>query len=174
MKIKCAATLAALVLCGCGTTINVATSPDTYRLEPANLAGLRASEPIAVLNGWPVASTVKFADGHDLVVADERQLSETAVVMLTRGLAARGIATGGTGKSVTLTVRGESFRTQNQVRPVVRLSVHARLGDGTAFSVPAQNRSPVSTTNAFEGAILFALVALVNDERFVKYVNAVR
>lgn len=155
-------------------TLPLSTSPDTFHVAPAALAHLPRTKAVMVENGYTAEAPYPFKVEMHTWVVDQRQITETAAIMLRRALEKQGLAAGPGGKTVTLRVQQPSayvrmlpFVTQT----FATLTLDAEFGDGTRTSLRADNQSPMSGPRAFEGAVLFALNKLVNDERFIAYMN---
>jgi len=168
------AVLIAGALAGCA--IDVPTDPQAFNIEPASLSQLRASQQTVVLkNGYPGETKQQFKVGPHTWIVDAKQLTDTAIAMLGRGLEKRGLTPAPQGaKTITLRVVAQSASVQTfpgfaQTR--VRVSLDALTGDGTRVLVDADNMSPYSGQRAFDGAVLFALNKLLADEKFVTYLN---
>lgn len=169
-----AAVLLAAMAAGCA--VDVATSPDTFRVEPANAGHLRGPQSIALKNAYPAEAKKTFSVGMGQSwTADQKQVTDTALTMLARALVHPGIkAADPAPKSVTLAVRVDhaflhsgAFVSQANVR----LSVDAAFGDGSSTTVFADNNSPMGAPRAFDGALMRALNKLLIDEKFVAYLN---
>ena len=108
---------------------------------------------------------------------DDRQLTDTAIVMLRRALEKQGIAESlEAGKTITLRVNSRhAFVHVNPFSPLsnsnVTITLEADLGDGTEAFSSADNQSPLGPQRAFDGAILFALNELLSEAAFVAYLN---
>ncbi len=155
-------------------TLPVSTSPDTFDVAPAALAHLPRTKPVTVENGYTADAPYPFKVEMHTWVVDQRQITDTAVVMLDRALAKQGLAAGPGGKTVRLRVQQPSAYVRMLpfvAQTFATLTLDAEFGDGTRTSVRADNQSPMSGPRAFEGAVLFALNQLLSDERFVAYMN---
>ena len=167
---------AAALAAGCA--IDVPTSPDTFPVEPVNAAHLRAPQAIALKNAYQAEAkrTIAVGKGQTWTV-DQKQMTDTAITMLGRAVEKHGFKTQGPGdKSIDLQVRAEhGFIHQRAMSFVahsnVTVSLHAAFGDGSSTTVGADNNSPLGPQRAFEGALMFAINKLLNDQRFVAYVN---
>lgn len=168
--------VAALVSAGCA--IDVPTGPDTFPLEPANAAHLRAAQSVAFKNAYDAEAKRAIAAGKGQTwTVDQKQMTDTAITMLGRALQKQGFnIQGPADKSITLQVQVErGFIHQRTLAFVAQANVsillNATFGDGTGSAIPAANNSPMGPQRAFEGALMFALNKLLADEKFVAYVN---
>ena len=159
-----------------GCAIDVPTDPQAFNIEPASMSQLRASkQTVALQNGYPGETKQQFKVGPHTWIVDAKQLTDTAIAMLGRGLEKRGFTPAPQGeKTITLRVIAQSASVQTfpgfaQTR--VRVSLDAFSGDGTRVRVDADNMSPYSGQRAFDGAVLFALNKVLADEKFVAYLN---
>jgi hypothetical protein len=94
--------------------------------------------------------------------------------MMSRHLAKNGINVGSGEKTVTVSVRDVRIElTPIPFAPRYQtvLGLEARLGDGTVLTIPAENSAPFEPNRSIDGALLFAVTALLNDAGFVGYVN---
>jgi hypothetical protein len=165
------AVLLAAGVSACGMIINVPTNPDNYRIEPKVVAHLRAPQTVALKNAYPAEANISLPIRHNTLAVEQKQLTETAVVMLSRALEKQGITTSEQAeKRITLRVRAQGYRMQ-VFRWTGIVILDAELGDGTRISYPNESLSPKGWENAFDGAVLFALQDLLEDERFVAYMN---
>lgn len=166
-----------LVAMAAGCAIDVPSNPDTFSVEPAKAAHLRGPQAIAFKNAYPAAAKSEFDAGKGQTwTVDHKQLTDTAIAMLTRAVAPQGIkAPAQAEKSITLQVRVERAFIHSRVFSVAqsnaRILLNAQFGDGTGAMIPAENNSPMGPQRAFDGAVLFALNQLLVDEKFVAYVN---
>jgi hypothetical protein len=176
VRISSSAVFLAALAAGCA--MDVPTSPDTFPVEPVNAAHLRAPQSVGLKNAYNAGAqrTIDAGKGQTWTV-DQKQMTDTAITMLGRAVEKHGFNTKGPGdKSITLQVRAEHGfihqRTMSFVAQAnVTVSLHAAFGDGSSTTVGADNNSPLGPQRAFEGALMFALNKLLNDQRFVAYVN---
>jgi hypothetical protein len=157
---------------------DVPTSPDTFSIEPAKVMHLRSPQAVAFKNAHRAEAPRSFGVGMGQTwIVEQRQLTDTAIVMLTRAVEKQGIkAPAQAEKSITLHVRAEdAFLQSIPFSPVAqsnaRLILEAEFGDGTRTWLRAENNSPLGVQRAFDGAVLFALNRLLADEKFVAYMN---
>jgi hypothetical protein len=173
----CFAAVGILVAMLAACTTEVPTDPQAFGLEPYSTRQLRASpHPVAVNNGYQTENKQEFKVSRQTLIVDVRQLTETGVDMLKRGLRQQGLAVAPRAeKTVTLRVVVR-WVTVNHIPMAlsltrVRLMLEAQGADGTRAVVEAENQSPVSEQRAFDGAVLFALNHLLADEKFLAYMN---
>jgi hypothetical protein len=158
-----------LLLTGC--VVTVPTNPDNYKVDPKATAHLRSQGSVALVNGFPDASILRVKLQSNTFVFDRRQLTETAIAMLTRALEKQGIAVDPESpKKITLRVAPQGMTFQ-MFRYTGRVMLQARFGDGKEAHIPQESLSPKGWENAFDGAVLFALNDLLEHEYFVAYVN---
>jgi hypothetical protein len=162
-----------MVLSAC--TIPVDTSPDTFNVEPTALTHLSGAKGVALENAYKADAPQSIRVGESTWVLQQKQMTDTAIVMLRRALEKQGLsAAPGAGKTVAL--RLHSPRGSVRVLPFVaqtfaEVALDAEFGDGTRTTVYADNQSPMGAPRAFEGAILFSLNQLLMDEKFVAYLK---
>ena len=169
---------AALIAALTGCAIDIQTNPDGFNIEPGRATHLRIPQAVALKNGYDAEAKVSFSAGMGQTWSvEQKQLTNTAVAMLKRGLEKQGISTPGEAqKTIALRVRAEhAFLHSNPMSPIsnsnATVTLDAVFGDGTTASVGAKNQSPLGPHRAFDGAVLFALQELLSDPRFVAYVN---
>jgi hypothetical protein len=169
---RVAAALLSLALGACGIVHTVPTNPNNYSIEPKAVSHLRAPQTVALKNAYAEESTVIFPIQHNKLSIEQKELTQTAIAMLSRALEKQGITTAEKAeKTVTLRVRAQGYRMQ-MFRWTGRIILEARLGeDPSPISYPNESLSPKGWENAFDGAVLFALNDLIEDERFVAYIN---
>ena len=164
-----------LLAFGLGACVNIVeTNPDNYSIETAAVAPLRGPHSVALKNAYDayreVNADMPMRGGHRLVV-EQKNLTNTAIVMLKRAFEKQGIRIAEDAeKAVTLRVRATGYA-QTLVGITGKILLQAELGDGTVISYPNENFSPRGPEHAFDGAVLFALKELVADERFIAYVK---
>lgn len=173
MTSRAAALILAATLAGCGGEI--VTRPEALPIEPGRVAHLRAPQAFALSNG--LKAPVKHQIRNDSITweVDERQLTDTAIVMLSRALEQQGIKPAPQAKSAILRVevRGGMgmFVPVPTVAASARILLHADLGDGTRTLVDGEGGSGFGMQPAFEGAIRTALYRLLIDPAFIAYMN---
>lgn len=169
------AALLATALAGCGE-LPVQTDPNTFSIESAAVAHLRAQQTVALRNGYSAPAQVNMPQGKGVIwTSDLQQLTATAISMLGRALEKQGIRIAPEAEK-TVTLRVHELRAGMygvMIHPRVRatLVLDAQYADGAATSVHALNTSPMGAPRAIDGAVLFALNDLVRHEQFVTYVN---
>ena len=160
----------AVTLAGCAHTMMA--NPDTFSVR-GDTARLRAPQSITLKNGYSSETKMIVYQGAIWNV-DMLQLTDAAIQMMSRHLAKNGIKVGAGEKTITLRVRdvkASFIAIPFADRVNTSLNLEARMGDGTASTVPAVNGSPLSAQRSIEGALLFAVTGLLNDAQFVGYVN---
>jgi hypothetical protein len=167
---RCLLWLFVLLLGAC--TVAVPTKPDNYDIAPKATAHLRSPQSVSLVNGYDAESNVQFRlRGGGTLVFERRQLTQTAIAMLTRALEKQGISvTPQAPKTITLQVQPQGLVFQ-YFRYTGRITLVARLGDAGEVHIPQENLSPMGWTNAFDGAVLFALNDLLEHENFVAYMK---
>jgi hypothetical protein len=171
-----------LLLAGCAA--QVPTDPGAFDVKPDQLAHLRRGQAVSLVNGYPGEAKVSvrvFSENHHrgmgTWVLDQQQLTETAIIMLTRALEKQEIqARDQAEKTITLRLRPvEAKMWRPPFSPIIRwtaiLALEARFGDGSTTSIEVQNDSPAGGQRVFDGAVLFTLNDLLKDEKFVAYMN---
>ena len=166
--------IAAALATGCA--VDVPTSPDTFKVEPANAKHLRGPQSVALRNGYQTEAKKTFNIGMgNSWTTDQKQVTDTAITMLSRALEAPGVKTADPApKAITLAVRVENAFMHSSAfvsHANVKLLLDATFGDGSSTTVSAANNSPMGASRAFEGALMRALNTLLIDERFVAYLN---
>ena len=173
MRFRPGTLLLCAALAGCGGTIH--TDPNAAAIDAFRLRHLRAPQAVALANGQPEATHEIRSDSNAWQV-DARQLTETAVTVLRRGLEERGIQVAAPApKSLTLRVKVHGAYAQFVPAPTVvanaRLILEVDFGDGTSAWVEGTNGSAFGTQRAFEGAIVAALNNLLINPSFNDYMN---
>lgn len=169
-----ATTLLAFGLSACVNIVE--TNPDNYSIETAAVAPLRGPHSVALKNAYAAVqeakATMPMRGGHKLVV-EQKDLTNTAIVMLKRAFEQQGIRIAEDAeKTVTLRVRATGYAfAAGGITVTGKIVLQAQLGDGTVISYPNENLTPRGWEHAFDGAVLFALKELVADERFIAYVK---
>ena len=166
-----------LLLAGCA--VEVPTDPGAFDVKPEKLTHLeRGKGALSLVNGYSSEAKANLRMGSGVTwVVDQGRLTDTAIIMLTRALEKQGIESREQSpKSVALRVQAMRarlvripFSPVGQITATVALE--ARFGDGTATRIEAENMSPMGGQRAFDGAVLFALNDLLDDEKFVAYMN---
>jgi hypothetical protein len=161
--------LAAAGALASGCALEIPTSPDTFSVEPERLAHLRQPQSVDLVNGYSAPSTIEIRQSPHTLIIDRMQLTETAIAMLGRALRKHGIAAGpGGDKKITLRiVRAAVVSAPSAPAQAI---LEAQFGDGTMTTVAADNRG-FSAPRALDGAVLFTLNQLLNDPKFVAYMN---
>ena len=163
-------TTLAVALASCTSTIRV--NPVAVR---GDTAALRGPQSIMLKNSYSSETKIVIVKGGGLTMdADLLQLTDTAITMIGRHLGKNGIVVGNGQKTITLCVRdlkANIFGYSTTTYLDTFLNLEAQMGDGTVAMVPAQNRSTKNPPDSIQGALLFAVTGLLNDERFVRYVN---
>jgi hypothetical protein len=172
MLLRVTAGLLWAALAGCsGTTVHVPTDPGGYSIEPRDALHLRTPQSITLKNAYPAEASATFRAQGETLVVEQKQLTETALAMLSRALAQRGIATAEqAGKTIVLAVRADGYVSQ-PFRWTGKVVLEARLGDGSVISFPGRGRSLKGWGQAFDSAVLFSLGYLLHDHKFVSYLN---
>jgi hypothetical protein len=168
-------TIAVFALIGCaGHPIvwDVPTSPDSFSLDPATLSHLRGANAVTLKNAYQGEAKIVLSLGRSAYAFDQKQMTETTIVMLQRAMEKRGIAAAAQAdRSLILRVHGLAMQFSMGPGTTAHLTLEVQFGDGSTTAIAVDNRSPVSPQRAFDGALLFALNRLVTDERFVAYLN---
>ena len=168
--------IAAMLAVGLGAcTIEMPSDPNRYSLEPNAAAHLRGPQSVALVNGYPGESKVRMRLGGTTLVFDQKQMTDTAIAMLGRSLQPQGITDAPQApKTVTLRVTPTRLRVHG-IAPfpqrTATLRMEVSFGDGTSDTLQAENSSPADFDRLLDGAILFALQALLTNEKFVAYLN---
>lgn len=157
--------LIAISIAGC--THTVTSNPNTYSVR-AQTAPLKATQ-IAVVNGYSAETRMKIIVGDEV---DLRQVTDTAIKVMSRHLENSGMALEPQApKSVTLKVSSVSAEVRGFAGTRISVRLEAQFGDGTTAAVSAENNTPGSKARALDGALLFAVTAMLNNARFVDYIN---
>jgi hypothetical protein len=166
-----------ILLAGCA--VNVPTDPGAFDVQPDKVKHLqRGKEALSLVNGYSSEAKANLRlQGGVTWVVDQGRLTDTAIIMLTRALEKQGIEMRDQSpKSVALQVQVMRVRmVRHPFSPIMQttatVALQARFGDGTASRIEAENMSPMGGQRAFDGAVLFALNDLLEDEKFVAYMN---
>jgi hypothetical protein len=156
-----------------GCAMGPASDPNRFSMEPADVAHMRATTSLSLRNAYGSPSPVHVAMGVTTFTFDQKQLTDTAITMLTRAVEKHGIkVVGGAEKTMTLRVRPQSLRMQGMPpRRTSRLVFDAQYGDGTSTSLVSEETTMGDFERSMDGAVLAALKALVQDEKFLAYMN---
>jgi len=160
----------AAALSGCGA-LTIKSNPNTYNVRDKTQPVKPG--PIALVNGYAAETpaTILVQGGTSWVI-DKRQVTDTAVQVMSRHLAKNGVtATPQAAKTVTLTIKNVSTQLMGFAGTRITLSLEAKYGDGTTSLVTTENRSPADAGQVLDGAVLFAVTQTLNHDRFVEYVN---
>lgn len=157
-----------LMLLGVGCTLNIGTHPDAYPFPSEQVFDVRAGTTLEIVNGHPEPRPTELARG---VFADPQHMTDTARAIVARELARKGVdVSGGGAKRVVLTmtdlVWSRGFATQT-----AKLRLHAEFGDGDGVSVDGVYTTGGNAMRAFNGAILRATTALLEDQTFAAYLD---
>ena len=158
-------------LSGCGT-INLKSDPNTFSVRE-NTKPLKPTQ-IALVNGYAAETKAIIYEGRGTTLqVDQRQVTDSAIQIMTRHFEKNGIrVVPQAAKTVTLSVQninqtlvgGGYGGMRNQ------LALEAKYG-GTSSLVTGENVSPADAGRVMDGALLFAITKLLNEDRFVNYVN---
>lgn len=165
-----------LLLAGCA--VEVPTDPGTFDMQPDKLEHLQRGQSLSLMNGYSgeAKANLRLRGGVTWII-DQQRLTETAIIMLTRALEKHGLEPRDQAeKTVTLQVKVMRVNLHRPAfSPVMQttamVALHARFGDGTSTQIEAENMSPMGGQRAFDGAVLFALNDLLQDEAFVAYMK---
>jgi len=158
--------LLAMALAGCTT---VPTDPGRFNLEPLAVSHLRSPQTLALVNTY-AAPTVVQIDNRAGWSTDLKELTDTAAAMLRQAMEKRGITVAPeSNKKVSLRILQAAARMAG-LMTTARVQLVAQFGDETRTIVVGENTG-FSGERALDGALLFALNQLVNDEKFVAYLN---
>jgi hypothetical protein len=140
------------------------------------LSQLREPQAVTLNTAYPENQAKLPAKvGSATWMFDQKQLTDTAIVMLGRAMEKHGVTVAPqAGKTLALRVRvlGVRLRVFGPVaQTTARLGLDARFGDGTGTYIEADNASPAGAQRAYDGAVLFALNQLLADEKFLAYMN---
>ncbi len=166
-----------LLLAGCA--VEVPTNPGTFDVAPEKVSHLqRGKGALSLTNGYSAEAKSNMRMGSGVTwVIDQQRLTDTAIVMLTRALEKQGIEMREQSpKTLALQVQVLRVRmVRHPFSPVAQttagIALQARFGDGSESRIEAENMSPMGGQRAFDGAVLFALNELLEDEKFVSYMN---
>lgn len=163
---------AAALLAACG---NVVTNPDSVVVEPVGMAQVRTPQTVALRNAYQAPTPYELKTDSGIWVADQRQLTDTAIVSLRRALEKKGVTVAAdSAKTVTLRLQVRSAWAQiapANVFAVAWLTLEAQFDDGSTARVEGDERSGFGVTRAIEGATRVALQRLLFDPALVAYLN---
>ena len=165
-----------LLLVGCA--VEVPTDPGAFDVAQDKLANLRRGQAVSLVNDYAgeAKANLRLRGGVTWII-DQQRLTETAIIMLTRALEKQGLEPRDQSDK-TIALRVQVMRV-NLHRPAfspvmqttAMVALQASFGDGTTTRIEAENMSPMGGQRAFDGAVLFALNDLLEDEAFVAYMN---
>jgi len=151
----------------------IKSDPNMYTVKE----GTKPLKPvqIAIVNGYAAETKgTVFEQAGTSWVVDYRQVTDTAVKIMTRHLEKSGLTVVPQAqKTVTLNVKNVVSALRGMGYGGIRttLELEAKYADGTSSLVPAENVSPAEAARVMDGAVLFAVTSMLNNERFVNYVN---
>ena len=152
---------------GCGT-IRLDTNSTTFQIVTERVPHLKPDQTVKINNYYNKAEIVMLSSNID---ADLQQYTQTAIRLLTQGLAHRSINVEATGKkSIKLRVHNvkiiRAFFTLQ-----VELNTTATLGNGQSFTVFHHNSSPSTGFRAASGAIARSIEKVIKHDKFLDYIN---
>lgn len=164
-----AAGLLAAALAGCGPLM-IQSDPATFPVTPGAGADLRGPQSVTLNNAYQAPTQAMIYTGARDWAADLQQYTQTAITLLDREMAKKDISNSAqASKSITLRVRDVHAGLGWVIR--ASLILEAQYGDGTRSVIATENTSPATAFRAVDGAIMLAVTRLLNDERFIAYVN---
>jgi hypothetical protein len=160
------------VLAGCGTVM-IKADPNQFSVREQTKP-LKPRQ-IALVNGYAAETkaTIISQSGSTLQV-DLRQVTDSAIQVMSRHLQKNGVTVmPQAAKTVTLSVKNvnETLRGMGMGGIRIQLDLEAKYSDGTSSLVASENVSPADAGRVLDGAVLFAVTKMLNDDRFVGYVN---
>ena len=157
-------------LAGCAPPV-INTKPDTFNVPPDAAKYLHAGGTVALKNAYPSETKVKiFTMGEGGWIADLKQYTDTAIIMLGREMGKKGVVVEPSApKTVTLKVYDVSASPGWTIKSY--MSLEATYGDGTKSTVRTENSSPSDAWRSVDGTLMFAVTRLLGDEKFIAYVN---
>lgn len=179
MTCKLGSVLPALLLValtGCGELGVIPTDPNNFVVKPDALGHLRKPQTIALKNSYQTETkAIVWKTPHNHWAADLKQLTDTTIVMLSRGMEKQDIAVAPhAAKSITLSVQkvraggGAPWQGVGAI-----LDLEAQYGDGTKTLIEGlnPNYSQMGLARAVEAAMFSALTDLLREDGFVAYMN---
>jgi hypothetical protein len=169
--------LAVVALAGCGTR-TIITDANTYSVTGVTTS-LRSGERVALVNGYAAESVVEiYEQGGNQFLVDLRQVTDTAIAMAAKQLGTMDVVVDPSAqKKVTLKVMNAQMRFQyapfnSRLRTSLELS--AGFAGGSGAVARAENSAVILGGNdphkrSVEGATMFAVTNLMNDQNFVSY-----
>jgi hypothetical protein len=162
----CAA--AAVFLSACTSTVK--PNPQNIELGSAAVSHL-PPRAVTLVNGHATESELRFSMPPHTLIVEPKQMTETAIAALRRGLD-KYLPPRGKAAPKRVTLRVTSPRSAGAYpNPSVAVSLEAVFGDGTRTLVNGQGFSARGADRSFEVAILNALNQLLGDQRFVAYMK---
>lgn len=157
-------------LAGCAPPV-INTKPDTFNVPADAAKYLHAGAPVALKNAYPSETKVKiFTMGESGWIADLKQYTDTAIIMLGREMAKKDVVIEPqAAKTITLKVYDVSASPGWVIKSYMTLE--ATYGDGTKSMVMAENSSPSDAWRSVDGSLMFAVTRLLGDDKFIAYVN---
>ena len=157
-------------------SVDIPTDASTFNVEPQRLAHLKPHQQSIVLrNGYSGSNKVSYKINNVSWVLDQEQFTNTAIAMLGRALEKHGVKVAPSAEKV-ITLRVRVLGAGLRIYPFVgvasaRVGLEANLAGVGEFYVESVNGSPGGATRAFDGAVLFTLNQLLEDPKFVAYMN---
>ena len=160
-----------LVLLLTACTVAVPTNPKSFDVPDGTAAELRPPQPVSLRNAHLVETVVKVNNGTPAWSSDLRQLTDTAIAILTRAMAKQGASVAPQAeKFVTLRVHSVHAVLGGVIiapRGEARLILEATYPDGSSTSVDALNTAMYSGQNALDGAVMLAVSDLLRHPAFL-------
>lgn len=101
----------------------------------------------------------------------QQSLTDGLVDQLASELKSRGlIVTNSATKSVEVAVQKTSFE-RGMWKIAVTLDFTVKLGNGKSKAYEIRNSSPHTVDHTYNGAVALAVIKLINDPAFLKYIN---
>ncbi len=153
-------------LTGCSVTIG--TNPDTYDFPSERIFHVTPGEKLTVENFCISEERVELGSR---VYCDLRHFTDTAVRMVERELTMKGVDLSASAeKTVVLRMTHPSWVLGTWTM-IGRVRLEAELGNGQTVAVDGEHKTAGNAMRAFNGAIMYAVTALLEDPTLAAYVS---
>lgn len=149
-------------------SLTVGTRPDAYPFPSERVFDVTPGGSVSVSNFYGAEERVELGSR---VYCDLRHFTETAISMVQRELGKKGLILSPDGnKTVVLRMTHPSW-VQGMWSMKGRVRLEAQLGNGDAVAVDGESQTGGNAMRAFNGAILRAVTALLEDPTLAAYLN---
>ena len=171
MFMRLMAVLVAVLISVSACTHHYTPTPDRYPTEL--IADFKPTGAVNLVNAQPSAAVVLVSSERGAKVYGKLDAwTNVAITLARRELAKRGMSTVPTAdKTLKISIVGahSEFPGWRRMRGVITLRVE--IGDGYKNFYSTENATPQGFKYAFDGALMRAVVAMLNDEKVTGYLT---